>query len=343
VFGNFTNFAATGRNYLVRLTETGAVDTGFTAATAINNQVNAVLLLPAGQLLVGGNFGLRRLNSDGTLDAGFNYTASSLASALLALPGGDFLVGTTNGALQRVTPAGALVSPFPTSGTAANSVISELLALPSGVLLAAGAFNSYNGATAGAIAPVTEGGVTSTAFTTGTGFGSQVNSLALDSLGRVWVSGAFTTYRGGTVSRIAVLNGADSIPGDPGAPVLQTPFEAYLSSQGLPSGQSGPNDDPDGDGVSILIEYALGQHPMQSSPGVAPVLLDANNNLLLTYLRARSDVTYAVETTSNLLDPNSWTTVGVNQGTGAVGQNVTASHPRDTTTRLLRRRVTLVP
>jgi hypothetical protein len=52
---------------------------------------------------------------------------------------------------------------------------------------------------------------------------------------------------------------------------------------------------------------------------------DINHVLTFTYLRAQAETTYTVQTSTDLADPQGWTTTGVNQGSGAVGQIVTAS------------------
>ena len=60
--------------------------------------------------------------------------------------------------------------------------------------------------------------------------------------------------------------------------------------------------------------------------------------VLLAYPRVRAELTYAVEAS---LDAQTWTTVGVNQGAGAVGATVTATYtPATGQQALLRLRVT---
>jgi len=84
---------------------------------------------------------------------------------------------------------------------------------------------------------------------------------------------------------------------------------------------SSNNADPDSDGATNLLEYALSTNPKITTSVPLPVLDLASGNLTLSYSKLRTDLTYVVET-STTLAANSWSTTGVNQGTGI---NPTAS------------------
>jgi len=72
---------------------------------------------------------------------------------------------------------------------------------------------------------------------------------------------------------------------------------------------SGPDADPDSDGLNNLLEYALGLDPRQASAGWNAVRCE-NGDWVFTYCRPseRSDLTYAVETSANL---QAWSSDGL--------------------------------
>jgi hypothetical protein len=90
----------------------------------------------------------------------------------------------------------------------------------------------------------------------------------------------------------------------------------------IPVNQRDAEDDYDLDGMSNLYEYALNLNPAQKgdNPAVSGQT-GGEDTFTLTYTRHRTDVTYSVETSTNL---DNWTTNGVDQGSSELG-SVTAS------------------
>ena len=93
------------------------------------------------------------------------------------------------------------------------------------------------------------------------------------------------------------------------------PFDAWASdpAQGLTAGvNDGPMADPDRDGISNLMEFALGGAPMVSSRTILPTLTRSGNNWLFEY--NRSDLSLSPATTQVVeygSDLAGWTTVTI--------------------------------
>ncbi|MBL9184375.1 MAG: peptidylprolyl isomerase [Verrucomicrobiaceae bacterium] len=86
---------------------------------------------------------------------------------------------------------------------------------------------------------------------------------------------------------------------------------AWATAEGLPSGQDGPDADPDNDGRKNLLEYALMSSPGTSNGSSDPVVSSttdgADKKASITFkVRKFATLTYTVEGSSNL---TSWSTV----------------------------------
>lgn len=92
--------------------------------------------------------------------------------------------------------------------------------------------------------------------------------------------------------------------------------------------------DEDKDGIPLLLEYALDLSPRHDSRGGLPYLDYEDGKLTLRYFRARSDLTYEVQTST---DMENWTTAGIVQEADQLGLIITAELPvSDPTERYLR-------
>lgn len=110
-------------------------------------------------------------------------------------------------------------------------------------------------------------------------------------------------------------------------------FDSWKAKYGIAQATADSNDS-DGDGVPLLMEYALGLNPTVASTDGAPVASIEGSNLVLTFNRLASttDVKLEVETSSSL-QSGSWTvepsTITVLDST-TVFQKVKASVPLGT-------------
>ncbi len=94
----------------------------------------------------------------------------------------------------------------------------------------------------------------------------------------------------------------------------------FVSVTGTPTGPPADTTDADGDGVVNLLEFALGTEPTDSASAAVPVAQVSNSRLQLSFFRARSDVTYTVEASADLI---TWTVIATNPG--VVGETVTVA------------------
>jgi hypothetical protein len=102
----------------------------------------------------------------------------------------------------------------------------------------------------------------------------------------------------------------------------------------LATGNAADDADPDSDGVSNLMEYALGMNPGTTSVLASRIVSDREDVAGTIYMRftiaknpAATDVTFAVQVTSDLANAASWTTAG----TAVEANTSTSLIVRDTT------------
>lgn len=104
-------------------------------------------------------------------------------------------------------------------------------------------------------------------------------------VGEAWFAGAegtTATYDAeADLTRIAVEGGT----GD-------HPFDLWAAASGIPSDRRGPDDDPDGDGVGNLVEFALGGLPGDASSRGVSAALPADGGAVIT-LAARKGAEFS--------------------------------------------------
>lgn len=224
VGGAFTTYNGTTVNRLARLNRNGTLDATFAIGSGLNAQVNHVAVDVSGKVLIGGTFTtyngtarsrLVRVNSNGSIDAGFNIGTGFNGSVTMILPQADgkvIVVGsftTFNGSAQnrviRLNTDGTRDTGF-VVGTGVNGDVYGAALDGEGRLLIGGLFTSVNGVARTNVARLTTTGAVDTAFNPGAGPNNAVYCVAVQRDGRVLIGGVFTSYNGMTPSaRIARL------------------------------------------------------------------------------------------------------------------------------------------
>lgn len=223
--GAFVTYNGTARNRVARVLRDGSLDATFTPGAGANNSVNSVALASGGDVYLGGAFTsydgtgrnrMVRINSDGSLDAGFapgtGFNASVIRVAVQpdgkVIAVGDFTSynGTGRNRVARLNADGSLDASF-NPGTGANFLVTSLALQSDGKILIGGYFNNYNGTVVVALARLNSNGTLDTGYNSGgAGPNNSVQVVELQPDGKALVGGDFTTYNGTGRNRILRTN-----------------------------------------------------------------------------------------------------------------------------------------
>ena len=212
----------------------GSPDANFSGFDGFNGNVNALALQSNDQLLVGGDFtiadgvprqSLARLNSDGSLDAGFLLPSASSGAngqiyALAVQTDGRIVAGgsfsnfdsVVESGIVRLNYDGSLDTTFNPGSGADNPVFALAQSPVDGKILVGGAFATLDGTTFNGIGRLNTDGTPDTSFNAGgQGIGSPESSLAVYAVavqadGKIIIGGDFRAYNGVSASHLARLN-----------------------------------------------------------------------------------------------------------------------------------------
>lgn len=205
----------------------GAINIPYINNPVPNNTVETVFKSSDGKIYYGGNFTryggpynvvnrIARVNSDGSRDTSFPLGTGfdNTVNHIFEDNNGKIVVGglftTYNGVnipdrICRLNTDGSVDTSF-VSVSGFNSTVNWIVQDNDGKYLVTGAFTTYNGVTANRIARLNYDGSLDTTFNTANGLGSVGYCVIALSSGKYMVSGAFTTFNGGTANRIIRLN-----------------------------------------------------------------------------------------------------------------------------------------
>jgi len=232
--GSFTSFNGTTRRRIARLNTDGSVDILFNPGTGAgpnNTIVYTTSIQSDGKIIIAGSFStfnqvsrsrIARLNTDGSHDASFNPgTGASYGSSIYTsdiqsdgkiIIGGDFTSfnGTAINRIARLNTDGSLDANF-SPGSGANNNVYSAVIQGDGKIIIGGSFTTFNSTSRNRIARLNSDGSLDTSFDPGTGASGTIRSVALQSDGKIIITGNFTSYNGTNISRVARLNSDGSL------------------------------------------------------------------------------------------------------------------------------------
>jgi len=229
VGGEFSTFNGTARSRIARLNTDGSLDTVFDPGKGFNSFILSTAIQADGKIIVGGAFssfngtarnGIARLNSDGSLDTGFNpgtgfdswVASTTIQSNGKIIVGGYFssFNGTARNYIARLNVDGSLDTGF-NPGTGFDGIVNSNTIQADGKIIIGGGFTYFNGTNRNFIARLNADGSIDTGFNPGTGFDNWVVSTAIQMDGKIIVGGHFSSINGTARNRITRLNNDGSL------------------------------------------------------------------------------------------------------------------------------------
>lgn len=176
IAGKFTTFNGAARQYVARLNANGSLDAGFDPGAGPDDFLTAVAAQPDGRVLIAGPLtevagtarnGIARLNSNGSLDTGFNPGTGASGGVILdvfvqedgrILIVGSFthFTGEFRNRLARINANSSLdIGFFP--GNGANNTVRSIALQPGAKIVIAGDFSTYTLVPAASVARLNGG------------------------------------------------------------------------------------------------------------------------------------------------------------------------------------------
>jgi uncharacterized delta-60 repeat protein len=212
VGGYFNKFNGYFHTSIVRLKTDGSVDTSFQELWTGAGIPSVAALAPQtdGKVVIGGSFGIARLNVNGRVDTNFVSAVDRDVYAVALQPNGKVLIGGqfTTGShpyFARLNTNGTLDTNFLAR---VDNLVSAIALQLNGKVLIGGQFTSVNGAARTNLARLNPDGSLDTTFQNGmAGTDKRVSAVALQDDGKVLIGGNFLTVNGASFPYVARLYG----------------------------------------------------------------------------------------------------------------------------------------
>ncbi|MGV9013620.1 MAG: T9SS type A sorting domain-containing protein [Flavobacteriales bacterium] len=240
IAGEFTSYDGTPRKNIARINSDGSLDQGFDPGAGTDYGLRSLAIQSDGKILIGGGFTsynntprqyVARINSDGSLDLGFNAQVNGTTMAVALQPDEKILAAgyfhafgeTPNYGLVRLNSDGSPDLDFQfKSGPLYGA---EIVIQQNGKIVVAGEFvNSSDG---GDIARFNSDGSLDPGFNQLMGANGPISSIALQPDGKFLIAGSFTTYNAVQRKGLARINKDGSL--DPGFVPASGVNDLYLS------------------------------------------------------------------------------------------------------------------
>jgi uncharacterized delta-60 repeat protein len=231
VGGNFSSYNGVNCNRIVRLNIDGSIDNTFSIGTGFNGGVSDIKITNDNLIYVGGSFdtyqglnyrGIVRIDLNGSIDTTFNTlnnfpTFSSVLRIIISDNNSVYLGGsfssyssTTANNMLKLTSGGTIDTSF-NIGSGFNSTIIDMCLDSLGDIYAVGGFTTFTGSTNQYMIKLKPNGSKDTTFNnasrfSGNNFISPIRSVFVDSNGRIFIGGRFTTYSLNFVSNLITLD-----------------------------------------------------------------------------------------------------------------------------------------
>jgi uncharacterized delta-60 repeat protein len=231
--GGFNGYNGSSVNRITRINTDGKIDNDFNSGTGANNNVRSIAIQADGKIIIGGAFNsyngtsvsrIVRLNTDGSIDTTFNTGTGANNQVYIVsiqndgkiLVGGTFTTfnGVSSNYLVRLNIDGSTDNTF-NQGTGFDQGafygVKSISIQPDGKIIVGGGFVSYNGTPRSCIIRLNNNGSIDSSFNPGTGADNHINTISIQTDGKIIIGGIFNTYNSVTKSGIARLNSNGSL------------------------------------------------------------------------------------------------------------------------------------
>ncbi|MBU2525395.1 MAG: T9SS type A sorting domain-containing protein [Bacteroidetes bacterium] len=222
IAGDFGTYDGITRLRIARLNTDGTIDGTFNSTNGSNSSIFCSVLQTDGKILIVGQFTsyggvntnrVARVNTDGTLDTGFNNGGSGAdgtVNYVTIQPDGKILIGgaferyngSLRSALARLNSNGSLDTGFVSN---ANTVVNAINLQSDGRMIISGTFTDYNGTSIRRIARINPDSTLDPTFVSLMPLSGTITVSAMDANNAIFIGGGFLDYDATSRPRIAKL------------------------------------------------------------------------------------------------------------------------------------------